>query len=91
MNLNGNGAPTVLVAADGYVYGGIDRIYSYNAIHALDNISEPETGIEHLHLTRPELAVLLAYGKLSLYEELLASDLVAGHCPILQAEPFSPS
>jgi glutamate dehydrogenase len=34
-----------------------------------------ERGAEHAGLTQPELAVLLAYAKISLYAELLASDL----------------
>jgi YD repeat-containing protein len=38
--------------------GGIDRIYSYNAIHALDSISEPETGIEQYRYDRSGNVVL---------------------------------
>src|SRR6185436_10762853 len=38
-----------------------------------ETIAERHT--QHIGLTRPELAVLLAYAKLALYEELLKSDL----------------
>jgi glutamate dehydrogenase len=40
-----------------------------------DDETIAERHVQHIGLTRPELAVLLAYAKLVLYEELLASDL----------------
>ncbi|HUO85304.1 MAG TPA: NAD-glutamate dehydrogenase, partial [Thermoanaerobaculia bacterium] len=45
----------------------------------LESLPDEETIAErnaaHLGLTRPELAVLLAYGKIAVYQELLESDL----------------
>jgi glutamate dehydrogenase len=46
---------------------------------AVENLPDDETiadrHVAHIGLTRPELAVLLAYAKLVLYEDLLKSDL----------------
>ncbi len=69
--------------------GTSDTAFQQRLMHMLEARGELDRGVEYLPadseiqerrargegLTRPELAVLLAYAKLSLYSELLASDV----------------
>ena len=45
---------------------------------------------EHGGLTRPELAVLLAYSKIDLYAELLESDVPEDPVPVRRARALLP-